>query len=47
LGDFDFVVRYRSDDFKTIYPKRTEELNKIIAKLPELKKRYAETGSVI
>jgi len=47
LGDFDYVVRYRSDDFKTVYPKQIAELDKIIAALPELKKRYEETGSVI
>jgi hypothetical protein len=47
LGDFEFVERYRSDDFKTIYPKRIAELDKIMATLPALKKRYAETGSVM
>jgi hypothetical protein len=47
MGDFDFVVNYRSDEFKTIFPKRVTELDKIIVMLPELKKRYAETGSVI
>lgn len=47
LGDFDFVERYMSDDFKTIFPKRVVELDKIVAALPELKKRYAENGSVI
>jgi len=47
LGDFDFVLNYRSDDYKTIFPKRKKELDDIIASLPELKRRYAETGSVI
>jgi hypothetical protein len=47
LGDFEFVERYRSDEYKTINLKRTVELDKIIAALPELKTRYAETGSVI
>lgn len=47
LGDFDFVVNYRSDDYKTVFPKRKKELDAIIASLPELKRRYAETGSVI
>ena len=47
LGDFDFIMNYRSEDYKTIYPKSLTELDKIIAALPELKKRYAETGSVI
>jgi hypothetical protein len=47
LGDFDFVLKYQSDDYKTIFPKRKKELDAIIASLPELKRRYAETGSVI
>jgi hypothetical protein len=47
LGDFDFVDRYRSDDFETTFPKRTDDLDKIVAALPELQRRYAETGSVI
>lgn len=47
LGEFDFVDRYLSDEFKTIFPKRMGELNKIVAALPGLKKQYAETGSVI
>jgi len=47
LGDFDFVERYRRDEFKTVVPKRIADLDKIIAALPELKKRYAETGEVI
>lgn len=47
LGDFDFVERYRSDDFKTIYPKRISEIENIIKMIPDLKRRYAETGSVI
>lgn len=47
LGDFDFVERYRSDDFKTIFPKRTVELDKLAAVLPDLKRRYTETGSIV
>lgn len=47
LGDFDFVERYRSDDYKTIYPKRIQELDKIMDVLPELKRRFTETGTVI
>lgn len=46
-GDFDFVERYASDDYKTLRPKREVELNKIVAALPDLKRKYAETGSVI
>ncbi|MDB0569083.1 hypothetical protein AB6Q13_23865 [Ralstonia solanacearum] len=47
LGDFDFVLNYRGDDFKTLFPKRFADLDKIIEALPELKKKYEETGSVI
>lgn len=47
LGDFEFVERYCSDEYQTSYPKRTVELDKIIAVLPDLKRSYAETGSVI
>ncbi|PZR47985.1 hypothetical protein [Paraburkholderia fungorum] len=47
LGDFDFIERYSSDAFETVFPKRVEELNRILAALPELKRRYAETGSVV
>ena len=47
LGDFDYVEHYRSDDFKTVYPKQVANLDKIMAALPELKRRHAETGSVV
>ncbi|MGD7524059.1 hypothetical protein ACQCPX_02420 [Ralstonia pseudosolanacearum] len=47
LGDFDFVLNYRGDEFKTLFPKRFAELDKIIAALPELKRKYDETGSVV
>lgn len=47
LGDFDFIEHYRSDDFKVIRPKRIADLDEIIAMLPELKKKYAETGKLI
>jgi hypothetical protein len=47
LGDFEFVEHYRSNDFSTIFPKRTDELDKIVDALPELKTRYAEIGSAI
>lgn len=46
-GDFDFVERYASDDFKTGRPKREVELSKIMAALPGLKRKYAEMGTVI
>jgi hypothetical protein len=47
LGDFDFIEHYRSDAFKTEKPKRIKDLDAIIAALPELKRRYEDTGSVI
>jgi hypothetical protein len=46
LGDFDFFERYRSDGFETVYPKDTKSLDQLAAKVPELKRRYAETGSI-
>ena len=46
-ADFAFVEHYASDDFKTDIPKRTVELEKILAALPDLKRKYAETGKVI
>jgi hypothetical protein len=46
LGEFEFVEQYQADDFKTVFPKRTNELGKIMLALPGLKKRYAESGSV-
>jgi len=47
LGDFEFPLQYQSDDFKTIFPKRIDELAKIIEALPALKDRYAGMGQVI
>ncbi|NYH24792.1 hypothetical protein [Paraburkholderia bryophila] len=47
LGDFEFVESYLSDEFRTIFPKRTDELKKIVDALPRLKKLYRENGSVI
>jgi hypothetical protein len=47
LGDFDFVDRYRGDEFATIFPKRISDLDKIRDALPGLKRRYSETGSVV
>jgi hypothetical protein len=46
IGDFDFVERYSRDDYKTIFPKRPELAN-IVAALPELKRKYAETGKIV
>jgi hypothetical protein len=47
VGNFDFVEHYASDDFKTGRPKNEIELQKIMAALPELKRKFAETGKVI
>ena len=47
LGDFDFVKRYRSDGFDTIYPKRIMELDKIISALPDLNARYMNHGPFV
>ncbi|MEX3958406.1 hypothetical protein [Trinickia sp. EG282A] len=47
LGNFEFVERYASDDFKTMAPKRMQDLAKIISALPELQRRFAETGKVV
>ena len=37
LGDFAFVEHYMSDEYKTVFPKRMTELNKLLAVLPTLK----------
>jgi hypothetical protein len=42
MGDFEFVERYRSDDFNTERPKRLNEVDAVIAMLPELKRRYLD-----
>ena len=46
LGDFEFVRRYRSDEYKTIFPKMTEGLDKIIAYVPQMEKSWREKGYV-
>jgi hypothetical protein len=46
IGDFDYVDRYSSDDYRTVFPKRPE-LGNIVAALPALKRAYAETGRII
>ncbi|MBX3585257.1 MAG: hypothetical protein KF796_01345 [Ramlibacter sp.] len=46
-GDFAFVEKFASDDFKTLIPKREVELKKILAALPDLRRQFAETGKVI
>jgi hypothetical protein len=42
IGEPGFVEDYRSDSYKTIFPKRIKELDNIIAALPELKKLASE-----
>lgn len=39
LGDFDYIERYYRDEIKTFRPKHKTDLERIIAALPELKKR--------
>ncbi|WP_241694534.1 hypothetical protein [Komagataeibacter melomenusus] len=46
LGDFEFVRRYRSAEYRTIYPKMTEDLDKIMAYLPQMEKSWLEKGYV-
>lgn len=47
IGDFDFIERYGSADFETIFPKRTKEIEAILKSLPELRAKYDEKGSVV
>jgi hypothetical protein len=47
IGNFDFVERYASNEFKTIVPKNEEDLKKILAALPELRRKFELTGKVI
>lgn len=47
IGDFDFIEKYRSDSYQTIFPKRIKELDNVIAALPEWKRLYAETGKIV
>ncbi len=42
IGEPGFVEHYRSDSYKTIFPKRIKELDNVIAALPELKKLASE-----
>jgi hypothetical protein len=42
IGEPGFVEHYRSDSYKTIFPKQIKELDNIIAALPELKKLASE-----
>jgi len=47
LGDFDFFELYCSDRYKTVFPKRSEELAKISAAVSGLKREYEKTGKII
>ncbi|WED25516.1 hypothetical protein L3V77_10600 [Vibrio sp. DW001] len=44
LGDFDYIERYYRDEIKTFRPKHKTDLERIIAALPELKKRDFKLG---
>lgn len=44
LGDFSFFEQYQREDFKTLYPKREDELKKIAMAMPELRRRYLKLG---
>ncbi len=46
MGDFEFVRRYRSDEYKTVFPKMTEDLDRIISYLPEMERSWREKGYV-
>ncbi|WP_308720557.1 hypothetical protein [Komagataeibacter xylinus] len=46
LGDFEFVRRYRSDEYKAVFPKKTDDLDKIIECLPQMEKSWREKGYV-
>lgn len=46
LGDFEFVRRYRSDAYKTKYPKMMDDLDKIMAYLPQMEKSWQEKGRI-
>lgn len=43
-GDFEFVENYIGDEFQTIFPKRMNELKRLIDALPDFKARYGEAG---
>ena len=47
LGDFEYIERYYNDEIPTSRKKRKEDLEKILACLPEFREKYARTGSVI
>jgi hypothetical protein len=47
VGDFEFLDRYASDDFKTTFPKNKEALEKIIAALPEFRRSFESTDRTI
>jgi hypothetical protein len=42
VGESGWVEYYRSDNYKTVFPKRTAELDKIVGALSELEKSALE-----
>ncbi|MCJ2013610.1 hypothetical protein [Methylobacterium sp. J-076] len=46
LGDFDFIDFYESDKFNPFAYKYEDMLQRLREDLPELKRRYEETGSI-
>lgn len=44
LGDFEFVEKYQSDSYQTIFPKRTKELENLAAAMPDLRRLYTKSG---
>lgn len=44
LGDFDYIGRFYRDEIETIRPKRKGDLEKLIARIPDLKVAYEKKG---
>ncbi len=44
LGDFDYIERFYRDEIETIRPKRKGDLEKLIARIPDLKVAYEKKG---
>ena len=44
LGDFDYIGRFYRDEIETMRPKRKGDLEKLIARIPELKMAYEKKG---
>jgi hypothetical protein len=41
LGDFEYIQRFYNDEIETIRPKRKNDLEKLMANLPDIKAAYA------